>query len=161
MIIRPARVDDIETLLDLYEEVAAEGKWIGGELPVDRDRRRESWTDSINSDKKGVFVAEVDGRIVGHAALDSPTLAGLGMMVAPGRRNQGVGSLLVRACIDWAREVGVYKITLQVWPHNTAAIALYEKFGFEQEGYLRKQWRRRSGELWDAIVMGLVLEDSS
>lgn len=27
------------------------------------------------------------------------------------------------------------------------------------KGYLRKHWRRKSGELWDSVVMGLVLED--
>jgi RimJ/RimL family protein N-acetyltransferase len=49
-------------------------------------------------------------------------------------------------------------MALQVWPHNAAAIALYERFGFERECYLRRHYRRRSGELWDAIVMGLRLD---
>jgi hypothetical protein len=43
-------------------------------------------------------------------------------------------------------------------PWNEAAIALYRKFGFVEEGRLRKQYRRQSGELWDVLVMGLVLE---
>ena len=41
-----------------------------------------------------------------------------------------------------------------MWPHNHAAIGLYEKFGFAREGLLRRHYRRRNGELWDAIVMG-------
>jgi RimJ/RimL family protein N-acetyltransferase len=45
-----------------------------------------------------------------------------------------------------------------VWPHNTGARALYNTFGFDEEGYLRKQWRRANGELWDSVIMGLVLE---
>jgi RimJ/RimL family protein N-acetyltransferase len=44
-----------------------------------------------------------------------------------------------------------------VWPHNDRAIALYEKLGFVEEGRLRRHYRRRNGELWDAVVMGLVL----
>jgi ribosomal protein S18 acetylase RimI-like enzyme len=48
---------------------------------------------------------------------------------------------------------------LHVWPHNEAAIALYEKLGFAREGYHPKQYRRRSGEAWDAISMGLVLKE--
>src|SRR5438132_10638636 len=31
-------------------------------------------------------------------------------------------------------------------------------FGFEEEGLLRRQYRRRNGELWDALVMGLLLD---
>jgi RimJ/RimL family protein N-acetyltransferase len=57
-----------------------------------------------------------------------------------------------------ARKAGAHKIALQVWPHNAAAIALYERFGFRREGYLTRHYRRRSGELWDAIIMGLPLD---
>jgi RimJ/RimL family protein N-acetyltransferase len=80
------------------------------------------------------------------------------MLVAAGWRGRGVGSALLRAGIDWARRAGAHKVALQVWPHNQAAVALYEKFGFQREGRLRRHYRRRSGELWDAIVMGLPLE---
>jgi RimJ/RimL family protein N-acetyltransferase len=41
----------------------------------------------------------------------------------------------------------MHKLSLSVFPHNEAAIALYRKFGFEEEGYRRKQMRRASGEL--------------
>jgi RimJ/RimL family protein N-acetyltransferase len=78
--------------------------------------------------------------------------------VARAYRGRGIGSALLEASIGWARQAGAHKIALEVWPHNEAAIALYEKFGFEREGYLRKHWRRRSGELWDSVVMGLLLE---
>jgi RimJ/RimL family protein N-acetyltransferase len=44
-----------------------------------------------------------------------------------------------------------------VWPHNDAAIGLYEKVGFEHEGLLRRHYRRSNGEHWDVIVMGLLL----
>jgi RimJ/RimL family protein N-acetyltransferase len=50
------------------------------------------------------------------------------------------------------------QLALQVWPHNDTALRLYEKFGFEQEGVLRGHYRRQDGELWDAGVMGRLLE---
>jgi N-acetylglucosamine kinase-like BadF-type ATPase len=59
--------------------------------------------------------------------------------------------------VRWAQDHGCHKVSLQVWPHNDAALRLYEKFGFEREGLLRSHYRRRNGELWDAIVMGLLL----
>lgn len=85
-------------------------------------------------------------------------VADLGMLVADGWRGRGVGSALLVAGIDWARQAGAHKVALQVWPHNQAAIALYEKFGFGREGLLRRHYRRRNGELWDAVVMGLLLD---
>lgn len=53
----------------------------------------------------------------------------------------------------------MHKLVLGVFPHNTAGIALYEKFGFEVEGHRRKHLRRANGELWDLLEMGLLLED--
>jgi hypothetical protein len=46
------------------------------------------------------------------------------------------------------------------WPDNEPVHRLYERFGFVQEGYLRRHHPRRSGEIWDAVVMGLVLDRS-
>jgi RimJ/RimL family protein N-acetyltransferase len=46
---------------------------------------------------------------------------------------------------------------LSVFPHNEAAIALYRKFGFREEGRRVEHIRRASGELWDLIDMGLLL----
>jgi ribosomal protein S18 acetylase RimI-like enzyme len=51
----------------------------------------------------------------------------------------------------------MHKLSLGVWPHNAAAIALYRKFGFVEEGRRVKHYRRQSGELWDIIEMGLLL----
>jgi RimJ/RimL family protein N-acetyltransferase len=61
------------------------------------------------------------------------------------------------AAIEWAREQGLHKLSLSVWPQNAAAIALYRKYGFVEEGRRRKQIRRQSGELWDVVDMGLLL----
>jgi ribosomal protein S18 acetylase RimI-like enzyme len=68
-----------------------------------------------------------------------------------------VGSALLAAAIDWARERGLHKLSLSVFPHNSAAVALYRKHGFVEEGRRVKQYRRSSGELWDAVDMGLLL----
>jgi RimJ/RimL family protein N-acetyltransferase len=44
-----------------------------------------------------------------------------------------------------------------VFGHNAAAIALYRKSGFVEEGRRIRHYRRANGELWDSIVMGLAL----
>ena len=81
----------------------------------------------------------------------------IGMAVTRPWRGRGVGSALVKTAIEWAREQGLHKLSLSVFPHNTAAIALYRKFGFVDEGRRIKHYRRSSGELWDSIDMGLLL----
>ncbi len=61
------------------------------------------------------------------------------------------------AAVEWARARGLHKLALSVFPHNHAAIALYRKFGFVEEGRLVQHVRRSDGELWDLIEMGLLL----
>jgi RimJ/RimL family protein N-acetyltransferase len=160
MEVRPAREGDLDVLVELYAAVAAEGRWIGGEAPVDRDRRRARMAAMLERPDAAMFVAETGAGVVGQLGIELAGygVADLGMLVAEDWRGHGAGSALMRAAVDWARAAGAHKIALQVWPHNQAALALYEKFGFQREGYLRRHYRRRSGELWDAVVMGLLLD---
>ncbi len=156
--VRNAVVDDLDAMMALRRDVAGEGRWIGAELPLDEERDRAMLAGGV--ERGSLFVAEIDGELVGVLGMDLPPylVADLGMMVKDGFRGQGVGSALVERAIECARERGCHKVALQHWPHNTAARALYEKFGFEQEGYLRRQYPRKNGEIWDAVVMGLLLE---
>jgi RimJ/RimL family protein N-acetyltransferase len=157
--IRVAGLDDFEAWFGLYDAVATEGKWIGGETPSDREGRRRSFEAYLKDEDAVSFLAEADGQVIGAlGAQIRRGLAELGMMVDARWRGRGVGSSLMEACIAWAREHGAHKIVLTVWPHNTAARALYRKYGFEEEATLRRHYRRRNGELWDAIGMGLVLD---
>jgi RimJ/RimL family protein N-acetyltransferase len=164
--VRPATTDDVAAMIGLHEEVAAEGTWIATESPVDRDRLARLLVESIESEEQLRLVAVAgDGeRVVGHLGFN-PSGSGvmyLGMTLAADYRGQGVGTAMMLAAIEWARaQNGVHKIELEVWPHNAAAIALYRKVGFQVEGRRRRQYRRRNGELWDAILMGLVLDDVS
>ena len=162
-VVRPATEEDLDAAVDLYAAVAEEGRWIAAQPPVDKPERRARFESSIHRDDAQFFVAEGDERIVGELGIEVAAygVAEFGMMVAADARGRGVGSALLVAAIDWAREAGAHKVALQVWPHNEAALALYRKFDFEQEGYLRRHYRRRNGELWDTILMALVLDDTS
>ena len=77
-------------------------------------------------------------------------------MVAKGARRQGIGRALLQAAIDWARDSGVRKLELHVFPWNEPAIKLYERFGFVREGY-RKGHYSRAGEDVDAILMAFYI----
>jgi len=151
--IRATREDDRLPLAVLFAAVAEERDGIASEPPVDVEARAASWT------LDGTLVADADGEIVGslHVEQSRHGFGEIGMAVAREWRGRGVGSALLAAAIDWAREHGLHKLSLSVFAHNAAAIALYRKFGFVEEGRLVKQYRRASGELWDALEMGLLL----
>lgn len=161
--VRPATPDDFESWVELFEDVAAEGRWLGSEAPFDRVARRAGYDRTMADPQATILVAVAGAEHVGQifVAVEPSGVADIGMAVRDGWRGRGVGSALMDAAIDFAKAHGAHKVTLQVWPHNAAAIALYRKFGFEVEGRLRRHWRRRSGALWDAVVMGLVLDTAS
>jgi putative acetyltransferase len=77
-------------------------------------------------------------------------------MVATDARRQGVGTAMLEAAVGWAREAGVRKIELHVFPWNEAAIKLYEAFGFEREGFRQGHYRRGSDYV-DAILMAYAV----
>ena len=151
--VRPARDEDRLPIAVVFAAVAEERDGIATEPPVDVESRAASWT------LDGTFVAVVSGEIVGLLHLE-PSRHGfgeVGMAVTREWRGRAVGSALMVAGIEWARQRGLHKLSLSVWPHNAAAIALYRKYGFVEEGRRVKQYRRANGELWDTVEMGLLL----
>jgi ribosomal protein S18 acetylase RimI-like enzyme len=153
--VRPARRDDARRMAELVAAVAEERDGIATEPPVDVVERTRQFADSID----GTLVAVAGDEIVGslHVQASRFGFGEIGMAVARPWRGRGVGSALLEAAIERARSDGLHKLALDVFPHNTAAIALYRKFGFVEEGRRAKHYRRASGELWDSVVMGLVL----
>lgn len=151
--IRRAEEADRRPLALLFAKVAEERDGIAAEPPVDI----ETHAAKLSLDR--TFVAVAAGEPVGSiVVIESGWGFGeIAMFVASERRGRGVGTALLAAAIDWARARGLHKLALSVFPHNEAAIALYRKFGFTEEGLHPKHMRRASGELWDLLDMGLML----
>ena len=160
MIIRRAEPADAEGLTRLGEAVGSEPEgWLvttnGWREVADERRYLRAIRRYPNA---AVFVAEDEGRIVGRLSIArdqhpaSHHVADLGLMVAMSHRRRGIGTRLLEAALDWARHSEVRKLELHVFPHNEAAIKLYENFGFVQEGYRRGHYRR-GNEYVDAILM--------
>jgi ribosomal-protein-alanine N-acetyltransferase len=151
--VRPIADADLEEALDLFAAVAGEGLWLASEAPLDRREVRARWRDVVEAGEGTILVAEEEGALVGLAAMVGRVEPELGMLVRADRRRRGVGDAIVAACVAWAEERRARRVVLHVFPHNEAAIALYEKHGFVERGIVRKGYPRRSGEAWDAIRM--------
>jgi RimJ/RimL family protein N-acetyltransferase len=162
--VRSAVPTDVAGVVGLHARVAAEGRWIATEVPVDSERFARVFADAIESDDSMLFVAVDEDSVVGNLGVhpSTPGVLGVGMSIDLAYRGQGIGTALLSAAVAWAHsQDGVHKLELEVWPHNAAGLALYTKVGFAIEGRRRRQYRRRNGELWDAVVMGLVLDHTS
>jgi len=87
------------------------------------------------------LMAEVDGEVVGYARLrdlnNPPELKGAPSMEIAriysiqSQIGKGVGSALMKECIEIAKEHNKQIVWLGVWKENLRAINFYERWGFE------------------------------
>ncbi|KAF9077642.1 acyl-CoA N-acyltransferase [Rhodocollybia butyracea] len=71
----------------------------------------------------------------------------------------GYGSEALRWLVDYSfRELGLHRLMLNVFCYNEAAVKLYKKAGFIEEGILRKaSWS--DGKWQDVFAMAILEED--
>ena len=92
----------------------------------------------LDHDANTLFVARVDGRIVGTLTLVMvPIPSGLrarieDVVVDSGARGLGIGSRLTEAAIEKARAAGARTLDLTSRPERDSAGRLYERLGFRQ-----------------------------
>jgi ribosomal protein S18 acetylase RimI-like enzyme len=100
------------------------------------------------------LVALSDGYLSGFAVtswLRQESSAELeGVFVDRAHRRQGIGSALVQACMAWAANTGATTIRLEVRASNTAALALYQRYGFSTTGLRRAYY---SLPVEDAVLL--------
>ncbi|MEX1263456.1 MAG: diaminopimelate decarboxylase [Actinomycetota bacterium] len=157
--VRPARAADAPSYLAFWTAVVRESghvrtERVTGTTRTYRRRFRRPWTDR----EAQIVATDPEGHVVGHLYIEREAhpvtrhVASLGIAVSVEVRGRGIGTALMAEAVRWARSVGVDKIVLSVYPHNTAAIALYRKFGFIQEGRLARHSRKSYGDE-DEILM--------
>lgn len=121
----------------------------------------EQWRQRMNGEREGrvALVALQQGRVVGSASLEQqPRIrrqhcGAIGMGVARDCQGQGIGSQLLAALLDLADNwMNLQRVELTVFSDNEPALALYRKFGFEEEGLLRR-YAVRDGVLVDVYSM--------
>ncbi len=115
----------------------------------------DSINDSFANSSNRFYIAELDGVIAGYVGLSVIIDEGyiLNVAVLPDYRRKGIAKALINHIISIYKEKLAF-LTLEVRPSNTAAIRLYESFGFEKAG-LRKDYYREPKE--DALILTLFM----
>ena len=138
MTIRSARPEDLPTIYALVRELAVYEK-----EPEALTATLETYQKEFTKHTFDALVAEVDGRVIGMALYYLTFSTWKGRMlyledfvVAPTHRNQGIGSKLLDAFFNKARELNCVMVKWQVLDWNEHATRLYERKG----AIVEQQW---------------------
>jgi len=139
--IREARKDEIPQLQLLNKEALAANETYDADAIPDwgiTEYGKTFFTNLLNTPTSCCFVAEIDGTLVGYIGASEKIVTyrkskyveidNIGII--PAYCSQGIGSMLITACKQWAKEKGYQKIYVNAYIANSKAIAFYEKHGF-------------------------------
>jgi GNAT superfamily N-acetyltransferase len=129
--IRPARGDDLETLLELQREAAVTA--FGHIFPQDRypfpaDLIREVWRQALADPDVETYIGEMEGTPVGSVSVGGEFLRTL--YVLPSSQGSGVGTALHDFALERLRARGAPEAKLWTLEENWTARRFYEQRGW-------------------------------
>lgn len=138
--VRPMTEDDISEIVALERDIFSDA-WPAS-----------AFEEALAEPSWGCLVAEHKGEIVGYACLQAIDVEGhlTNIAVAPKHRRKNVARQLLGRILEIVRDSKCHYLLLEVRPRNRAAIAFYEKHGFELM-YTRPAYYRNPVE--DALVL--------
>lgn len=133
-----------------------------GERKPTAEQHQHMVNEFIMKDHLVLFVVEDRGAIAGHAmgvggsTIRNRRTASVVIGILPAYHRLGLGSRLLGRLEAWAREQKLHRLELTVIEENTGARALYESFGFQEEGVKRHSLFAHEGYV-NEIMMAKLL----
>lgn len=135
------------------------------ETTMTEEQEGEFLDAKTQSDNEIEILALLDGKVVGTAGIDAvgnkykiSHRAEFGISILKDYWGRGIGTALLNACIECARNAGYLQLELDVVAENTAAIAMYQRAGFEEYGRNPRGMRSRITGFQELISMRLELQ---
>ncbi|EFW89668.1 GNAT family N-acetyltransferase [Streptococcus equinus] len=142
MTIRRAKEADIPKLIDLLEQVLLVHHKVRPDLFQEKGVKytESELAELIADDSRPIFVYEDEsGTVLGHLftvieeshapKVAHKTLFIDDLCVDEAARGQKIGEQLYRFALQYAKEIGCYNLTLNVWSANKSAVRFYERQG--------------------------------
>jgi phosphinothricin acetyltransferase len=140
---RTAELVDLPAIVEIYNQAVPSHRSTANTTPVTVERRK-AWFYEHEPDKHPIFVAEVEGKVVGWCSLSVYRpgrsalrfTAEISCYVDSNNQQRGVGKELVRHALEVSPSLGIKNIVAVLIDRNEASRKMVEKLGFQQWGYL-------------------------
>jgi len=128
---RQANVNDAAAIVHVIEVAMEEPNPVGFEHALTPDEVR-TWLSRLGGEG-GVFLAIIEGKVVGFAALDyntiEPDTVVLGVWMLPEVRRRGIGTALAEYALGFARDKGYKRIRGRLPQNNEVALTFMSSIG--------------------------------
>ncbi len=167
ILIREASEADAEALLAYVDTVSGESDNLTfgpGEFNITLEQERQFLTSFQQQENSIYLIALLDGEIIGSLSFGggqrkrTAHTGEFGLSVLQEHWGKGIGTALTKALLDWCKTAGtIRKVNLRVRPDNQAAIQVYRKLGFKEEGRVTRGLCV-DGRFYDLILMGIEID---
>jgi phosphinothricin acetyltransferase len=152
--VRPAVLGDAEAIDAIYNHYVATSHATFDVAPTDAEWRRR-WLEEHEGDRHRVFVATVEGRIVGFTSSGPyrarpayDTTVETSVYVAPGAEARGIGTSLYRTLLDALADADLHRAVAGIAQPNDPSVALHRSLGFRLVARFTEQGHK-FGRYWD------------
>ena len=155
VLMRRARLDDLEAIMTLERATFANDAWSDTMMRAEIESVHGYYLVAVDDEAENP-----DERLLGYAGLSAPGTGDADVQtiaVAPFTRGIGLGRGLMHALITHARRKQVERVFLEVRADNPIAKTLYDSLGFVEIG-VRRGYYQPDGV--DAIAMRLDVPDA-
>lgn len=156
--------NDIQALAEI-EEHPEIGRWDIPAFGGDVEKAFTGFKRSLSRITGDEFlVAKLNGRVIGFAGIhrlegeigEMSHVGEIGIAVHPDFQRKGIGTELLRSCVNLARSRNFERLEADTQADNRAMRRLVEKHGFKLEG-VRTKRVKRNGRYSDEACYALIL----
>lgn len=165
-LLRSARAEDVDAYWEAFDVLDPEGMRLTGSVPHTREEVTGFFLSCVDDpDRCDLLIVAPDGRVVGESVINEIDWEARSAnfriyLFDVAGRGRGLGSWATCATRDLAfGELGLHRLSLDVFSINPRARRVYEKAGFRLEGVERDAiWLGPDEGYCDDVLMA-ILED--
>lgn len=158
--IRLAKMKDLTEIVAIYNSTIASRQVTADLHPITENQRTQWLLTHLQDVQRPLYVIEQQGKVIAWGCFSDyypraayRITAEISIYIAPNKRRQGWGQILLDYMYQQAPILGIHNIVAIIFAHNKPSIRLFQQNGYVQWGWL-PQVCDLDGQLADVAILG-------